>query len=167
MVTIRDIYQVKKLNYVLLELVSREEAAVLSPHDTVKQFVGEGEEPTNLSFATTINETFCRIRNPLESVIDEKLSRINVAPRISYFKIVLGLMVLSIMLLVGALVLVGMDTTSTGVDLHYQLDEVNNTNLLIQKLYLLFYQYYQYYQIKKYPEQILSIQYYNTSALNK
>ena len=40
-VTIRDIYQAKQLNYVLLELVTREETAILSAHDTIKQFVAE------------------------------------------------------------------------------------------------------------------------------
>jgi hypothetical protein len=43
MVTIRDIYQSKQLNYVLLEMFTREETAILSAHDTIKQFV-EGNE---------------------------------------------------------------------------------------------------------------------------
>lgn len=168
MVTIRDIYQAKQLNYFLLEMVTREETTVLSAHDKIKLFVTDGnEEPVNLSSSTSCPRNFCKIGNPFEPVIDDKLSRINVSSRISYFKIVLGLMLLSLVLLVITFALVRMDTASTGDNLHHQIYEINNTNTLIQKLYALFYQYYQYYQIKLYPQQILSIQYYNTTALNK
>jgi hypothetical protein len=76
-------------------------------------------------------------------------------------------MLLALVLLFITLILVRMDTASTGDSLHNQLDIVDDTNYLIQKLYSLFYQYYQYYQMKSYPQQILSIQYYNTTAINK
>lgn len=100
-------------------------------------------------------------------MIDDKLSRINAKSRISYFKIVVGLMSVAIILLIGTIVLVSVDTNTTGEDLHHQLDELNSTNVLIQQFYYLFYQYYQHYQIKNYPEQILSIQYYDVPAINK
>ena len=60
-------------------------------------------------------------------------------------------MVVALVLLVISFVLIRLDTVSTGDSLYNQLSIVDNTNIIIQKMYALFYQYYQYYQIKNYP----------------
>lgn len=85
----------------------------------------------------------------------------------SYFNIIIFLLCLIFFLILISLTYIKVITQNIGSAFKSQLTIITDTNTLTQTIYLLFYQYYQYYQVKNYPEQVLSIQFYNVPAMVK
>ena len=107
----------------------------------------------------------CRIPNPYETIIDEKMSKIKLLFRWSYLKVIIILMVALLLLFVVFMVFLTVYAEKVNNDAQRVFRYSEDKLFEVESSYLLFYQFYEYQLIKHYPEIPLSIQPYNISAL--